>query len=256
MAKDRESKLTTQRASGRSRRAIGRPQFGEPAVGREQLLQKACELLRTVPPAQMTRAELARFAQVDPGLIRYYFKDTATLLVAAAESLCARFGHTLESFANMNSVSAEQRIRSRIAALLDLEIEQPYFNRLMIETVITSETAAAKKLLNDVTARGVAAYRSVLEEGFLNGEFRQVDGAYLYFAVIGLCEFFVSGLPVLGIATGEKPEISRFRAPYREFICELVINGLRAPLAPAIAAGQPAQASVAVKKRRAKSTPV
>lgn len=216
-------------AAPRNRRAIGRPQSGEPAVGREALLEKTCELLRTTPPGQISRADVARFANVDPGLIRYYFKDTPTLLVAAAESLCVRFGETLARIASLRDTTPEARIRARIAALLDLEIEQPFFNRLMIESVLNSNTPAAIKLMNDVTARGVSAYRSVLEEGWEQGQFRQVDSVFLHFAIIGLCEFFVPGLPMLGVATGEKAELARFREPYRDFICELVINGLRQP---------------------------
>jgi AcrR family transcriptional regulator len=209
------------------RRAIGRPQQGAPTVGRDALLERTCELLRTVPPAQITRADVARHAGVDPALIRYYFKDTQTLLVAAAESLCARFGERMAAAAGTDREDPEQRVRSRIAALLDLEIEQPYFNRLMVETVVTSTTPEARKLMNDLNQRGVQAYRAILDEGMAAGVFRPVDGAYLYFAVIALCEFFVPGLPVLASATGGKAQVDAYRDSYRDFICDLVINGLR-----------------------------
>lgn len=209
------------------RRGIGRPQLSEPKVGREALLEKTCELLRIMPPAQVTRAEVARFANVDPGLIRYYFKDTSTLLVAAAESLCAKFGEDIAKVGSLAELSVEERVRARISTLLALEIQQPNFNRLMIETVVGSPTPAAQKLMKDVNARGVAAYQALLDEGFASGEFRQVDSAYLHFSIIALCEFFVAGLPILGVATGKKPDLKLMGESYREFICDLVINGLR-----------------------------
>jgi hypothetical protein len=99
----------------------------------------------------------------------------------------------------------------------------------MVETVITSATPEAKKLVNDLSRRGVQAYREILEEGVAAGAFRPVDSAYLYFAVIGLCEFFIPGLPVLASAVGGKPDPKRYKEDYRDFICNLVLNGLRPP---------------------------
>lgn len=224
-------KETTARAGAKSaepaRRGIGRPQLSEPKVGREALLEKTCELLRIMPPAQVTRAEVARFAGVDPGLIRYYFKDTSTLLVAAAESLCAKFGADMAKVGSLAGLGVEERVRARISALLALEIQQPNFNRLMIETVVGSPTPAAQKLMKDVNARGVGAYKALLDEGLASGEFREVDSAYLHFSIIALCEFFVAGLPILGVATGKKPDLKTMGESYRQFICDLVINGLR-----------------------------
>src|SRR5690606_16433256 len=75
--------------------------------------------------------------------------------------------------------------------------------------------------------RGVAAYRALLDEGVEQGEFREIDPAYLHFAIIALCEFFVAGLPILGAATGKKADLKTMREPYRQFICDLVIDGLR-----------------------------
>jgi AcrR family transcriptional regulator len=226
-AKKPGAKKGTATAGRPARRSIGRPQQGAPTVGRDALLERACELLRTTPPAQITRADLARHAGVDPALIRYYFKDSQTLLIAAAQSLCARFGERMALTVGQSEADPEQRIRSRIAALLDLEIEQPYFNRLMVETVITSSTPEARKLMNDLNQRGVQAYRAILDDGVSAGVFRPVDGAYLYFAVIALCEFFVPGLPVLASATGGEARLDAYRDHYRDFICDLVINGLR-----------------------------
>lgn len=220
------------KGAGRPRRGIGRPQLGDPKVGREALLEKTCELLRTMPPAQVTRAEVARFAQVDPGLIRYYFKDTSSLLVAAAESLCEKFGESMAKTGQLSELSVEERVRARISALLALEIRQPNFNRLMIETVVGSPTPAAQKLMKDVNARGVNAYRALLDEGLAAGDFRAVDSAFLHFSIIALCEFFVAGLPILAVATGKKADIKAMSEPYRQFICDLVVNGLRPPPAP------------------------
>ncbi len=80
-------------------------------------------------------------------LIHYFLKDTATLLVAAAESLCVKFSATLIEIAQHGGASPEERIRARIASLLDQKIEQPVFNRLMIENLPGSDTAAARKLM-------------------------------------------------------------------------------------------------------------
>jgi TetR/AcrR family transcriptional regulator len=215
-------------SSSKSRRAIGRPPAGEQGVGREALIDKTCELLRELPPNRVTRAEVARHTNVDPSLIRYYFHDRSSLLIAAAERLSSQFGSMLEEETKRAGDGAEGMLRARVAAVLKFEITYPFFHRLLLEEVMTSKAPAAKKLLSQLTERGLTAYHSILNGGVKSGLMRKVDPAFLFLAVIGMCEFFVSGMPMLKLAHGGKVDPRAAGERYGDFVSDLVLNGLSA----------------------------
>jgi TetR/AcrR family transcriptional regulator len=195
-------------------------------VGRDALLAKTCELLRELSPEKVTRAAVARYTNVDPSLIRYYFQDRASLLVAAAEKLTADFAKNLDSAVKDSDNSPRSLLRARVHALFDLNVEHPYFHRLLLQEIEPSSAPAAKKLMRELTDRAVGGYEAVLTAGAKDGSLQRANPAYLLLAVIGLCEFFVAGLPILKLASATKLDQKAATSEYREFIGELVLNGL------------------------------
>jgi AcrR family transcriptional regulator len=215
-------------SSGRNRRAIGRPSAGEAGVGRDALIDKTCELLRELPPNLVTRAEVARHTNVDPSLIRYYFHDRSSLLIAAAERLTAQFTGLIDEEIQKAADGAESKLRARIAGILKFEVAYPFFHRLVLEEVMTSKAPAARKLLSELTKRGLTSYGAILEAGAKDGDLRKVDTAFLFLAVIGMCEFFVSGMPMLKLAVGGKVDADDASKRYGEFVTDLLLHGLAA----------------------------
>lgn len=213
-------------AARRKRRTIGRPSSESQAVGRDALLAKTCELLRILPPEKVTRAEVARYTNVDPSLIRYYFQDRASLLLAAAEKLTAEFSNNLGKAVKHSDNSARSLLRARVQTLFDLNTEHPYFHRLLLEEIVPSEEPAAKKMLEDLTQRAVGGYESILSAGVKEGTLRRVNPAFLLLAVIGLTEFYIAGLPIYKVAAGKKVDEKTAARDYRDFVADLVINGL------------------------------
>jgi TetR/AcrR family transcriptional regulator len=210
----------------RKRRTIGRPSSESQAVGRDALLAKTCELLRELPPEKVTRAEVARYTNVDPSLIRYYFEDRASLLVAAAEKLTADFAKNLDNAVKHSDNSPRSLLRARVHTLFDLNTEHPYFHRLLLQEIVPSNAPAAKKLMEELTRRAVGGYEAILAAGAKDGSLQRANPAYLLLAVIGLCEFFIAGLPILQIASPTKLDQNTVTREYREFVGELVLNGL------------------------------
>lgn len=209
----------------RKRRSIGRPANADSAVGRDALITKTCELLSKMPPNEVTRAEVARAMNVDPSLIRYYFKDRSTLLLAAFERLTSQFLHMVEEATDSSDTSPTARLRARASALLRLETTYPFFQRLILEEVATMQNPAARKLLQDLTERGLSAYNDILQDGVKDGSLRAVDPLCVWIAVIGMCQFFVASAPIQALAR-KKSGDKAFTDQYRDFICELIVNGL------------------------------
>lgn len=217
--------------SKRKRRSIGRPAAGEERVGREALVDKTCELLRTLPPNRVTRAEVARYTNVDPSLIRYYFRDRSSLLVAAAQELTARFLKTVEEESAKSDGTADGRLRACVAAHIAFEIDSPFFHRLLVEEVVTSRTPAAKKLLNEITEKAIGMYESILNAGSRQGTLRRVDPVLLFITIAGICEFFVSGQPIIEHASGKKVDPAALGSRYRDLVSGLLLEGLLTPAA-------------------------
>lgn len=214
-------------------RGIGRPAAGPKTVGREALIDRTCELLTQMPPNRITRAEVARHMGVDPSLIRYYFRDRSMLLLAAMEKLTAGFSRMLEQELKQADRSPEGALRARVSALQKFGTTYPFFHRLLIDEFVNLNSPAAARFLQQLTAQAVAGYEAILDDGVSQGVFRRTDSAFLFLAVIGVCEFFVNGMPILRIALGKSFDEKGLSARYREFICDLLLNGIRAPAPPA-----------------------
>ncbi|MGH8230942.1 MAG: TetR/AcrR family transcriptional regulator [Steroidobacteraceae bacterium] len=208
-------------------RGIGRPAAGPHTVGREALIARTCEMLRRMPPNKITRAEVARHMNVDPSLIRYYFRDRSTLLLAAVERLMAELSQLTEDELAHSDRTPASRLRARVAALLKLNVTYPFFHRLMIDELVTLDAPAAVQFVERLTREGVAGYAEIIDAGVSEGTLRPASVPFLFLAVIGMCEFFVNGMPVLRIAMGKEFEPRAIGEQYREFICSMLLEGLK-----------------------------
>lgn len=210
------------------RRSSGRPGADAPAVGRETIVECACELLRTLPPGRITRSEVARVAHVDPSLARYYFRDGKSMLLAVAERLTEQFAHRVERYVAASDGTPKEALKARIKSLMALQVEYPYFHQLIAQEVVESEDPTARRMMERLTDSGMRAYQAIIDSGVADRTMREVDGQQLFLAVIGMCESFVTGLPMLRFARATAIDVRAESLKYEEFICELVLRGVLA----------------------------
>src|SRR3982750_2873611 len=78
--------MTTGRKKA-EKRGKGRPTASASGVGRESLVAAARSLLQELPPAQVTSTAVARRANADPALVRYYFGNRENLLFEVAKEI-------------------------------------------------------------------------------------------------------------------------------------------------------------------------
>jgi AcrR family transcriptional regulator len=215
--------------SMRKRRGIGRPRAGAAhAVGRETLIATACELLTRLPPSQVTRARVAEVVGVDPSLIRYYFRDRSTLLLAAFQRLTTDYLTMADDDSRVrHHATPEESLRARVVALLRLNFKYPYFHQLVIDEIATMDVAAAREQLQRLTDRGLAGYADILHEGVKDGSLRAVDNAMLFIAVIGMTQFFVSGQAIVKTAIGARAYDEKLMETYGNVICDVLLHGLQ-----------------------------
>jgi TetR/AcrR family transcriptional regulator len=210
------------------RRSIGRPAADAESIGREGLIETTCQLLRELPPNLITRAEVARRANVDPSLIRYYFNDRSSLLEAATERITAAFSRSLAKAAASRGTTADARVRARINAIFDLIGEYPFFQRLFVEELSDSPSHAGDKLLRKLVLEAIGDLRQVVNEGVRAGELKATNLPFLFASMLGLAEFAATGGTVLSMATQGKLDQATAARRYRNYVGDMLVGGLRA----------------------------
>jgi TetR/AcrR family transcriptional regulator len=180
-----------------------------------------------MPPSRVTRAEVARAMNVDPSLIRYYFRDRSTLLLAAVERLAAEFIQTVERNTDQSDSTPAGQLCARASSQLLHEVHYPFFRQLILDEIAQMRTPAARKVLQQLTSRGLAAYTQILEAGARQGQLRSVDPLFLFVAIIGMSQFFVSSGPIQQLVQPRDGDVGGLAESFRQFMCDLLINGLR-----------------------------
>jgi TetR/AcrR family transcriptional regulator len=210
-----------------SPRSNANDRYGENGlVGPESLVAMTLELLSERPPSEITRASLARHAHVDPGLIRYYFSNRDSLMRSAAQSLTESLQKKAQAQTPDAATSPEEQICTRARALLDFKLANPFYHRLMMEEMARSDSAESVNLFDQVASGSIGRYKSYIDGGVAEGTLKDVNPVFLYMAIIGLCDFFVTASPNIlkNLNEDERNEINR---QYADFICDLLITGLR-----------------------------
>jgi AcrR family transcriptional regulator len=229
----KSSPRATKRAAARSsrpkrkQRQRGRPGDSGASVGADAIVLEVCELLREVAPRDVTLLRVARHARIDRSLIRYYFKNRPSLLLAAARHLFAQLRNELDSVERIPEEDAEEQIRARARALLRFQIKHPYFHRLMVDEVVNSDHPEAQAFFKSFTSLGVSDHRAKTAAIARHPGMRSVDGAFLYMALIGMCEFFVTGAPILEVAFGKGYDVEAVNRQYEKFLTDYIVDGLR-----------------------------
>jgi TetR/AcrR family transcriptional regulator len=209
------------------RRSPGRPRSSESSVGADAIVLKACELLRHVAPRELSLIGLARHAGIDRSLIRYYFTDRSSVLLAAARHLFGLLRTRLAVVEARFADDPESRIREMAVTLLSFQIEHPYFHRLMIDEVVNSSKREAQGFFRSFTTQAVEDFRGMSLVTARRGISRVFDGVFLYLAVIGMCEFFVTGRPILEIAFGKDFDPQEVSRHYEGFLRDYAVDGIR-----------------------------
>lgn len=71
--------------------------------------------------------------------------------------------------------------------------------------------------------------REMAVEDTRRGLTDRYDGVFLYLAIIGMCEFFVTGGPILKVAFGQDFDPASVNKQYEAFLRQYVVNGIRKP---------------------------
>jgi AcrR family transcriptional regulator len=209
----------------KNQRAIGRP-ANKKSVGKEVILQRTIELLRTVPPEKLSLTLAAKNAGVHLTLIKYYFHDRTRLLVAVARHLTLELGDRVR-ISEGNQSPALDRLQIRIDMMVDYYLLNPYYHRLMMEIIADEEHELAGELIHEWISKTLEIYDGIIDGGVKEGKMRAVDTRFTYLAIMGLCEQFHLGERLFARANVAQREPTQDLAiKYKKFVRDLVFDGI------------------------------
>ena len=192
------------------KRGKGRPTASQSGVGREALISAARDLLQELPPAQVTSTAIARRANADPALVRYYFGNRENLLFEVAKQIGAEAnrpppdeGDPVELLADM----VHNTFRFTRSA--------KHMQRLMIEELDSASSAEVREKMREWNRQPLSNYAKLQEldgEGKLVSTLTATDAhAYLASDIVSggmkpkleaALGALAAGVAVIGIGSG------------------------------------------------------
>jgi AcrR family transcriptional regulator len=214
------------RKPGPKPRSIGRP-AGQRRIGKEFLIEKTVNLLRTVPPEKLSLSMAARNAGVHLTLIKYYFRDRTRLLVDVARWLAVSLGEGVRAIES-RELSAPERLRIRIDTMVDFFFVNPYYHRLMMEILADDNDPLAAELISLWMTKTLDIYRDIIDSGVQEGLLRPIDPHFTFVAVMGLCEQYQHASRLMeqpAAAAGSRKRLD-IAAEYKGYVYDLMLHGL------------------------------
>ena len=212
--------MATGRKRG-ARRGKGRPTASETGVGREALITAARALLQELPPAQVTSTAIARRANADPALVRYYFGNRENLLFEVATQIGEGAnrpppddGDPIELLADM------------IHNTFRFTRSAKHMQRLMIEELDSATSAEVREKMREWNRQPLSNYAK-LQELDVEGALRQFDPLFMHLAVVGISDFFASGAPLVELLVPAGTDMAELGRQYEEFVTRLLTDGVR-----------------------------
>jgi AcrR family transcriptional regulator len=212
-------------ATGRKksvRRGKGRPTGSETGVGREALITAARELLQELPPAHVTSTAIAKRANADPALVRYYFGNRENLLFEVAKQIGAETNRPPPSEGDPIELLAEM-----VHSTFKFTRSAKHMQRLMIEELDSASSPEVRQKMREWNRQPLSSYAR-LQELDEQGALRKFDPLFMHLAVVGISDFFASGAPLVELLVPPGTDLAELGRNYEAFVVRLVLEGLKA----------------------------
>ena len=129
----------------------------------------------------------------------------------------------LEISAQSTELSPGEKLRQRVRILLETFVENPHFHELFVELILYRDRDNVKALRRSITQRSHTELEKLLRHAG-----SKADSRFVYIALFGILEFFVTGRPVLeelypAHVVGSK----RLQNDYADFVSDLLFRDLK-----------------------------
>ena len=212
-------------AATTAKRGQGRPLRSDAEATRARLIAAARALMHVAKPAKLTRFDIAREAGVDPGLVRYYFGNKATVFAEVIRVVTDELRAKRDALPKTGPVI--DRLRAYLQVWLQVFTDNPHFHELVVEQVFYADESGTPQMLKRFVERAYPELEHLVAEGVANGELRAAEPRFVYLAIVALTEFFATASPLVAALFGKRGGAPKLRSEYGAFAAELLIDGLR-----------------------------
>ena len=151
---------------------------------RDTLLEATSSLMREEDTVEIGILDIAARAEVNHGMIRYYFGSKEGMLLALLDRDVGVRIRQLAALFRLD-VTPTERMRIHLEGILDTYYQIPYLNRL-IQLMVRDATPERVHHIAEELLKPIAnAQHRIIKEGIAAGEFRRVDPKLFYFNTIG-----------------------------------------------------------------------
>jgi AcrR family transcriptional regulator len=210
-------------------RRPGRPLRNPEDEGvRRRLLSTAARLFAQRGSAGVGLREIARSADVTPGMISYYFGDKQGLLLAVLGDV---FERLFEGFRELAAAPPAERELSVPESFVRLYIgvigREPWIAPLIVREVLAQDTPLRAQFVEQFAARAAQLVPPLFAREIQAGRLRpDLDPALAVLSLLGMCVFPYLSHPVTGRVLGYELD-EAFQRRLTEHTARLYMDGAR-----------------------------
>lgn len=195
--------------------------------GRDLLLMAASELMTEMGTTEVSLHQIARRAGLTAPLVKYWFGSKDGLLLALAERDTEL---ALRQLAELMATDLDPaaKLRVHIHGIVRTYQRFPYLNRLLDKLLWDKESQSSRAIRMGFMQPLMEAQRQILEDGIAAGHFKPIDPQYMYFLIIGTCQYIFTTRVAVFELTGEKRVGKDLARSYSAFAADIIMKGITA----------------------------
>ena len=200
-------------------------------ITREKLLTAAHELFVERADHAATVSEICTRADVNVAMVKYCFGNKDGLLDALLEQVLSGLSGEIEHLSSLD-LTPDEKLRRHVGEIVRNYVRYPYVNRLMNGRLMNADPGAVDRISRSFAIPARDWYARLLADGHRDQGWAELDPTLFFFSVVGLCEFFFAGRPLLERSFGRKLDadvVDRFA----DHVTALVLDGVHGPRRPA-----------------------
>jgi AcrR family transcriptional regulator len=208
-----------------------------PGAARQALLKSALKLLNRDGPGNVSLHDVARDANLNPALVKYYFGSKERLFQAVLEQIVGEW--RTDILAAPHTGSPADALSNRALATMNFVRRYPSLTRLVLHQMTASTSKEARYFIENFARVNFEEQRRLLQRGVEDGSFRRVDPALFFISYISSGDMFSLALPMLRRLFGDKRSEDELFALVSQHVIDMLLGGIAA--GPARPARRPAQ---------------